>query len=133
MIMAVADALCLHCQYAPGPDFSDFLTGSDIKDKYSVEAPNWKVCALCCVRVRACVFVMCIIQCARVWQRALVCREVEQERGHVSETELTGKERERERGGVRRGECTHVHLQQDHADTHHLPIPAALACSGEEA
>ena len=26
-----------------GPDFKDFLTGSDISEKYSVTAPSWTV------------------------------------------------------------------------------------------
>lgn len=28
---------------ATGPDFSDFLTGQEVLEKYSVEAPSWTV------------------------------------------------------------------------------------------
>jgi hypothetical protein len=48
---------CMHADHASmcmlllpgthaGPNFDDFLTGDDIKERYSVEAPSWKVHSL---------------------------------------------------------------------------------------
>lgn len=31
------------CLRRAGPDFGEFLTGSELVAKYSVEAPHWKV------------------------------------------------------------------------------------------
>lgn len=36
-------SLDVHTRTHTGPDFSDFLTGQELAEKYSVEAPGWKV------------------------------------------------------------------------------------------